>query len=166
MGGLINCFRHPQSQRTNLFFFLQSLIFPLSLSLIQIRKTITFKAFLHLLRGFLLCRPTMAVFGGANLGSVSFSSHLLNQQSCFLSCPLRLPSSSSNRTSHLCLVKSFSGSVTADTDTSSDQSLLRDTSNDAGPSRVRFTAYSSLILIESSCLCHKKSKLRSCSLLV
>ncbi|KAF3490373.1 hypothetical protein F2Q69_00053631 [Brassica cretica] len=63
----------------------------------------------------------MAVFGGANLGSVSFSSHLLNQHSCFLSCPLKLlpssSSSSSNRTSLLCVVKSFSGSVTAGTDT-------------------------------------------------
>ncbi|XP_009102590.1 30S ribosomal protein S1 homolog B [Brassica rapa] len=83
----------------------------------------------------------MAVFGGANLGSVSFSSHLLNQHSCFLSCPLKLlpsssSSSSSNRTSLLCVVKSFSGSVTAGTDTSSDQSLLRDTSTDAGPPRM------------------------------
>lgn len=107
----------------------------------------------NLLHGFMLCRATMAVFGGANLGSVSFSSHLFEQQSCFLSCPLRLlpssssssSSSSSRRNSLLCVVKSFSGSATADTDRNSDQSsvisasnsLLRDTSDDAGTALVR-----------------------------
>ncbi|KAL1219325.1 Small ribosomal subunit protein bS1c [Cardamine amara subsp. amara] len=94
----------------------------------------------------------MAVFSGATtLGSVSFSSHLFDQQSCFLSCPLRLlPSSSSSSSSSyknslLCIVKSLSSSTTADTDRNSDQSpsssvlsasnsLLSDTSNDtAGP---------------------------------
>uniref|UniRef100_A0A1J3E810 30S ribosomal protein S1, chloroplastic n=1 Tax=Noccaea caerulescens TaxID=107243 RepID=A0A1J3E810_NOCCA len=96
----------------------------------------------------MLCRATMAVFGGANLGSVSFSSHLFEQQSCFLSCPLRLlpssSSSSSHRNSLLCVVKSFSGPATADTDRNSDQSsllsasnsLLRDTSDDAGTARI------------------------------
>lgn len=94
----------------------------------------------------------MVVFSGATtLGSVSFSSHLFDQQSCFLSCPLRLlpssSSSSSHRSSLLCIVKSLSSSATADTDRNSDQSasssvlsasnsLLRDTSDDtaAGPS--------------------------------
>lgn len=101
---------------------------------------------------FCHCRVTMAVFSGATtLGSVSFSSHLFDQQSCFLSCPLRLlPSSSSSpshRSSLLCIVKSLSSSATADTDRNFDQSatssvlsasnsLLRDTSDDtaAGPS--------------------------------
>lgn len=90
----------------------------------------------------------MAVFSGATtLGSVSFSSHLFDQQSCFLSCPLRLlpssssSSSSSHKNSLLCIVKSLSSSTTADTDRNSDQSpsssilsasnsLLRDTSDD------------------------------------
>lgn len=95
----------------------------------------------------------MAVFSGATtLGSVSFASHLFDQQSTFLSCPLRLlpssSSSSSNRNSLVCIVKSFSSSATADTDRNSDQSasssvlsasnsLLRDTSDEAsaaGPS--------------------------------